>query len=110
MRVDLKSITVTLAGVLKRNAPVRGKNMPAGWSERKRTNYLKPTKLSPYPGNLKNNGISYYVGEKAATIEIGGSRASYADYTERKSFSPGWMEKSTRELVELLRMQGGRVR
>ena len=110
MKIDLAHITAALVSILKRNAPVRGKNMPASWSSRRRTNYLKPTKLSPYPGNLKNNGIRYDIGNKASRIEVGGPEAPYAEYTERTSFRPGWMAKSRQELLNKLRQAGGRIR
>lgn len=110
MKIDISHVTATLVRILKSNAPVRGKNMPAGWSARKRINYLKPTKLSPYPGNLKNNGIRYDIENNKSSVKVGGAQAPYAEYTERKSFSPGWMVKSEQELLDKLRQAGGRVR
>lgn len=110
MEIDAQHITATLVGILKRNAPVRGKNMPASWSARKRINYLKPTKSSPYPGNLKDNGIVAEIGETSSRIEIGGARAPYGERTEETSFCPGWMAKSNNELLDKLRQAGGVVR
>lgn len=110
MKIDAQHITVVLVGSLKRNAPVRGKNMPASWSARKRINYLKPTKTSPYPGNLKDNGIVAEISETSSRIEIGGPRAPYGERTEITSFSPGWIAKSNSELLDKLRQAGGKVR
>lgn len=110
MEITIDVITSVLTGALKANAPVRGKNMPGGWSESRRINYLKPNKSSPYPGNLKDNGILEEIGENSSRVVIGGPRAPYAEYTEETSFSPGWMAKSNQEVIDKLRQAGGRVR
>jgi hypothetical protein len=101
-------IMYELLYILKQNAPVRGENIPPGRKMPK--DYLKPTKLSPYPGNLKNNGIVLTGQENGAAINVGGAAASYAEYTEWRSFKPGWMEKSQEEFLDKMRKLGGEVR
>lgn len=110
MKIDIDTVTVTLLRLLKSNAPVRGKNIPGSWSERKVKNYLKPTKTSPHPGNLKNNGIVYELSGDRSQITVGGDRAVYADVTEYTSFSPGWIAKSEQQLLSKLKAAGGIVR
>lgn len=70
----------TLMSNLIFNAPVRTKP-PAG-----------PSGLSPYPGNLRQNGINmYYMGTNHIKIVIGGAPAPYGPYTETRSHNPGWI-------------------
>lgn len=83
--ITIEKAVYTLLYILKENAPVR-------------THPLGAIKYSPYPGNLKNNGIvSIIYSPNSATIRIGGEPAPYAPYTETRSKKPHWQENSIRQ-------------
>lgn len=83
---NINTFGETLLSNLIFNAPVRTKP-PAG-----------PHGSSPYPGNLRQNGINLqYVNSKHIKIVIGGAPAPYGPYTETKSHKPGWIAKSVND-------------
>lgn len=89
----------TLMSNLIFNAPVRTKP-PAG-----------PSGLSPYPGNLRQNGINMsYICANHIRITIGGEPAPYGPYTETRSHKPGWIAKSINEAANIyINRFGGKI-
>ena len=89
----------TLMSSLIFNAPVRTKP-PAG-----------PSGLSPYPGNLRQNGINMsYISANHIRITIGGDPAPYGPYTETRSHKPGWIAKSINETANIfINKFGGKI-
>lgn len=89
----------TLMSNLIFNAPVRTKP-PAG-----------PSGLSPYPGNLRQNGINMsYISTNHIRITIGGEPAPYGPYTETRSHKPGWIAKSINETANIfINKFGGKI-
>lgn len=89
----------TLMSNLIFNAPVRTKP-PAG-----------PSGLSPYPGNLRQNGINMsYISANHIRITIGGEPAPYGPYTETRSHKPGWIAKSINETANIfINKFGGKI-
>ena len=89
----------TLMSSLIFNAPVRAKP-PAG-----------PSGLSPYPGNLRQNGINMsYISANHIRITIGGDPAPYGPYTETRSHKPGWIAKSINETANIfINKFGGKI-
>ena len=94
MRLTIEIAMSNLLITLKENAPVRSTPGPKG----------KPgtNMYSPYPGNLKNNGI--YAGYKAAdkgTAVLSGvdGKVGYLPFTEKRS---GWQQKSVEQFVNWL--------
>ena len=100
MEIDINKITLELQGILQRRAPVR-------------TNPISgPSGASPYPGNLKLNGINaVFISKKQSKIVIGGPAAPYGPYTETRAYphNRGWMAKSVDEFVNLIITQYGGV-
>ena len=82
---------------LAENAPVREK--PLG-----------PIPGSPFPGNLKQNGIEIAeVSPQKYRVAIGNDGVLYAVYTEKTSHRPGWIQKSVTQTVNMvLRTYGGK--
>lgn len=81
---------------LQFNAPVRTKP-PAG-----------PHGSSPYPGNLRQNGINLsYAGPNHIRVVIGGDPAPYGPYTETKSHKPGWIAKSCNATAQEITLKYG---
>lgn len=77
-----------------------------------RTKPLGKLKYSPFPGNLRKNGINITLKTPTLTeVTVGGPSAPYGPYTETMSHSPGWMEKSMRDTQHMIaRTYGGRVK
>lgn len=85
-RMNAGNLAMDLLRILKNNSPVRSTRGKSG--------------ASPYPGNLKNNGIyTTCLSTKVAIIHVGGEPAPYAIYTETKSRKKGWQKKSEQEFL-----------
>lgn len=94
-KITTEMLSSKLAYILKENSPVR-------------TKPLGRIKDSPYPGNLRNNGIVLvFLNKENASIIIGGAPAPYAKYTETTSHKPGWRNKSIKQFNSHLRALGG---
>lgn len=88
---DISKLGLELQSICQQNAPVRTKP-PAG-----------PSGSSPYPGNLRQNGINLAIlSDSHAQVVIGGPPAPYGPYTETKSHKPGWINKSVIEFTNML--------
>ena len=104
MKLTLELAMQELLYILKENAPVRSKPGAVG----------KPgtNMYSPYPGNLKNNGI--YPGYRTAdkgTIVLSGTdgKVGYLPFTETRSHRPGWQQRSIESFVsDLCAVYGGK--
>ncbi len=108
MKITLGHLTSQLTQILKRNAPVRGENMPAGWKMPK--GYLRPTPTSLHPGNLKLNGVRETRSGDSSSVTVGGAAAVYADRANETSFKPEYIEKSKTEFLGYCRGRGGKIR
>ena len=93
-KITMEILIYELTGILKNNSPVR--TYPLGAIGKKGTPFY-----SPYPGNLRNNGILPYVRGNSGEVIIGGP-VGYAVYTETTSKKPHWQEKSLNEFVQRL--------
>lgn len=82
---------------LKKNAPVR---IGGGSVGKKGTNMY-----SPYPGNLKNNGI--YMTHKGIRLDL--NKVGYILYANISSKKPGYIEKSCDDFLQFLVGLGGRI-
>jgi len=88
---DISSLGIELQSICQKNCPVRTKP-PSG-----------PSGSSPYPGNLRQNGINLSIlNDKHARVVIGGQPAPYGPYTETRSHKAGWMQQSVNEFVAML--------
>lgn len=94
MNITKQRLQYELVAILKQNAPVRDG-----------TKYPGKRGASPYPGNLKNNGI--YI--TANGVYTGGDNAPYAVYTETRSRKKGWHKKSHNQFLALLQRKYGGV-
>lgn len=98
MKVTVSMLTYELTTILKNNAPVRdGSKYPGARG------------ASPYPGNLKQNGIQFLQTAKGSVCEVGSSNAPYAPYTETRSKKLGWQKKSNLELINRITTLGLKV-
>ena len=79
-----------LVARLTENAPVR-------------TNPLGATKLSPYPGNLRQNGIVITkISDNRHAVVIGNDAVPYAVDTEYRSKKKMWMHNSIADTVAMI--------
>jgi len=97
MNLSMEMLMQELLYILKENAPVRSSPGPAG--------KVGTNMYSPYPGNLKNNGI--YAGYTSATqgqIVLSGTdgKVGYLPFTETRSHKPNWQSKSIDQFVSKL--------
>lgn len=97
MKLTLELAIQELLYILKENAPVRNKPGAVG----------KPgtNMYSPYPGNLKNNGIyAGYTTDTMGQIILSGTdgKVGYLPYTETRSHKPNWQSKSIDQFVSKL--------
>lgn len=98
MKITVDELTYELTTILKKNAPVRdGAKYPGARG------------ASPYPGNLKQNGIQFLQTAKGSVCEVGNPNAPYAPYTETRSRKPGWQRRSNEELINRLKALGLKV-
>lgn len=98
MNLTLETVMNELLYTLKENAPVR--TYPPGKVGKPGTNMF-----SPYPGNLKNNGIyAGYTTATSGTIILSGTdgKVGYLPYTETRSKKPNWQSKSIEQFVSKL--------
>lgn len=100
MHLTIDIAMYNLYNILKENAPVRDEQKYPGPKGKPGTN-----KYSPYPGNLRNNGIyPGYKGADRGQIVLSGTdgKVGYLPYTETKSNKPGWQQKSINQFVSRL--------
>lgn len=89
--MEITKLGLELQTICQSNSPVRTKP-PAG-----------PSGLSPYPGNLRQNGINLQLlSVNHIRVVIGGEPAPYGPYTETKSHKPGWINKSIVQFTNML--------
>lgn len=97
-RLTLNMLAHELGTTLKKNAPVRdGSKYPGRRGD------------SPFPGNLKQNGIRDNKVNNSYEIVVGGPDAPYAPYTETRSRKKGWQQQSNAEFVAKIKNFGGKV-
>lgn len=97
--LEIETVTNYLIMQLTINCPVRT-NPPSG-----------PYGSSPYPGNLRQNGISQNIlNSSQSKITIGGHPAPYGPYTETRSYKKGWINKSVESTIQMIVNRYGGIR
>lgn len=111
---------VQLMRILSKNSPVRDeagtvytgvyKSGPRKGKRWKKTMPLEIKRhgkvVSPYPGNLRDNGTRYIGDENSGRVELGFNAAEYAIYANKKSRKPKYIEKSIAEFRSFLLADG----
>ena len=96
MKITWVMLQSKLLELLKSNAPVRQKGGDVG---KRGTNMY-----SPYPGNLKNNGI--YQTNYGVRLDL--NKVGYIGYANLRSKKPQFIEKSIDGFVQFCISLGGR--
>lgn len=94
--ITFEMITEELRNCLIEEAPVR--QHPKG-----------ATRYSPYPGNLKQNGIRHSYTHNGADIVIGGAPAVYAGWVDARGRSAGYIDRGVEKWLAKMRALGGKV-
>ncbi|MGN0807978.1 MAG: hypothetical protein ACI4MN_06000 [Candidatus Coproplasma sp.] len=97
MKITKVMLESRLLLTLKANAPVRSTRGAVG---KKGTNMY-----SPYPGNLKNNGIVQT--NNGAKLDI--THVGYIWYANKNSRKPNYIGKSVDEFLNWCQTLGGRI-
>ncbi|MBQ3221185.1 MAG: hypothetical protein IJB34_04420 [Clostridia bacterium] len=105
MRITAYMLNSKLLLIAKENAPVRKLTDKKG-RPRKRAVGKKGTNMySPYPGNLKNNGI--HRTENGVTFDY--NKVGYIGYANARSSKPRFIEKTVEDFCTYCVSLGGRI-
>lgn len=105
MKITEEMLVNKLLRLAKKNAPVRLVSDKKG-RPRKRAVGKKGTNMySPYPGNLKNNGI--YARGNAVVYDY--NKVGYIGYANLRSHKPQFIEKTLDDFLNYCISLGGRI-
>lgn len=105
MKITEEMLVNKLLRLAKKNAPVRVVSDKKG-RPRKRAVGKKGTNMySPYPGNLKNNGI--YARGNAVVYDY--NKVGYIGYANLRSHKPQFIEKTLDDFLNYCVSLGGRI-
>ena len=105
MKITEEMLVKKLLRLAKKNAPVRLVSDKKG-RPRKRAVGKKGTNMySPYPGNLKNNGI--YARGNAVVYDY--NKVGYIGYANLRSHKPQFIEKTLDDFLNYCISLGGRI-
>lgn len=103
-KITMEMLMFDLTAIAKDNAPVR--QYPLGAVGKPGTRMY-----SPYPGNLKNNGIIPQVFSPDKARLLFGGPVGYAGYANKSSAKPNYQEKTVDEFVQkIISKYGGVVK
>jgi isocitrate dehydrogenase kinase/phosphatase len=106
MKITGYKLACKMLDLAKKNAPVRVIKDKDEKRPRKRAVGKKGTNMySPYPGNLKNNGI-YRTGEG---IVFDYNKVGYIGYANLRSHKPRYIEKTVNDFLNYCVSLGGRI-
>lgn len=105
MVIDFKELQDKLFDIAQANAPVR-LIVDKNGRPRKRAVGKKGTNMySPYPGNLKNNGVVRIDNG----IRYDYNKVGYIGYANLKSHKPQYIEKTVNDFLTFCVSLGGRI-
>jgi len=103
-KITMEMLIWDLTYIAKNNAPVR--TYPLGPVGKAGTRMY-----SPYPGNLKNNGIFAQIYSPESARLVFGGPVGYACYANKTSSKPQYQEKTVSDFVDkLVTVYGGVVK
>lgn len=105
MKITAEALSAKLLEIAKANAPVRAINGERGRSRCRGTGKKGTNMYSPYPGNLKNNGI--YRMQNRVVFDY--NKVGYIGYANVYSKKPQYIEKTLRDFLNYLVALGGRI-
>lgn len=106
MKVTPERLAIKLLQIAKKNAPVRSLNDKKGRPKKRAVGKPGTNMYSPYPGNLKNNGI-YGISEG---IVFDYNKVGYIGYANLRSKKPQFIEKTVTDFCSFCVSLGGRMK
>ena len=97
---ELHEYATDLKFLLSQNAPKRDDNSYSHVIKH------KGVIVSPFPGNLKQNGTQLVEQSDAVVVKHGYEPAMYALYANKKSRKPQYIEKSIQQFTALMEGKG----
>lgn len=105
MKITEKMLLEKLLFFAKENAPVREVKDKNGRPRPRAVGKKGTNMYSPYPGNLKNNGI--YPIKNGIRFDY--DKVGYIGYANIKSHSPGFIENTIKDFCNYCVSLGGRI-
>jgi hypothetical protein len=106
MRITAEFLTNKLLEIAKKNAPVRLVADKKGRPRQRAVGNKGTNMYSPYPGNLKNNGI-YRRGTNAIVYDY--NKVGYIGYANLYSKKPRYIENTLNDFLNYCVSLGGRI-
>lgn len=100
---ELKLYATELKFLLSQNAPKRDDDAYP------HTIKSKGVIISPFPGNLKQNGTQWVETSDGVILKHGYEPARYALYANKRSRKPAYIEKSQKQFLSYLEGKGWEV-
>ena len=105
MRITLEMLSSKLYEIAQNNAPVRVVVDKKGRPLSRATGKKGTNMYSPYPGNLKNNGIE----PLKNGVKYDYNKVGYIGYANLKSKKAGFLEKTVTDFCQFCISLGGRM-
>ena len=105
MKITEEMLVNKLLRLAKKNAPVRVVSDKKGRPRQRAVGKKGTNMYSPYPGNLKNNGI--YARGNAVVYDY--NKVGYIGYANLRSHKPQFIEKTLDDFLNYCVSLGGRI-
>ena len=105
MKITATMLSTKLLEIAKKNAPVRAITDKNGRPRSRATGKKGTNMYSPYPGNLKNNGI--YGIQNGIVFDY--NKVGYIGYANIRSKNPMFIQKTVNEFLQYCVSLGGRI-
>lgn len=105
MQITGEKLANQLFTIAQKNAPVRLVEDKQGRPRQRAVGKKGTNMYSPYPGNLKNNGI--YQRDNAVVFDY--NKVGYIGYANIRSSKPRYIERTVEEFLQYCVALGGRI-
>lgn len=105
MKITSTMLTAKLYEFAQENAPVRTISDKKGRPQQRAVGKKGTNMYSPYPGNLKNNGI--YKQGNAVVYDY--NKVGYIGYANIRSKKPRYIQKTVQDFLDFCVSLGGRI-
>ena len=105
MKITAVMLSSKLLSIAKKNAPVREIADKKGRPRKREVGKKGTNMYSPYPGNLKNNGIY----ARGTGVVFDYNKVGYIGYANQRSHKPQFIQKTINEFLNYCVSLGGRI-
>ena len=105
MKITAQMLTAKLLEIAKTNAPVRRVSDKRGRPGQRATGKKGTNMYSPYPGNLKNNGIY----ARGTGVVFDYNKVGYIGYANARSSKPRFIQNTVEDFLNYCVGLGGRI-